>query len=183
MNINTEKLLAVDARRDKLYVALDGEDDLGIVLRSHIYLEHEIKEFILASASNPKQIKFSDFDYDKVVALALALGLDPSLKAPLLAIGNLRNRFAHNLDMALTRQEANNIYNTLSAAMKADIQQGYAKARKSAEWEHLRLPKSMKDAPPRRLFGGCMVELQIQVLRNICDVYDRVHHGRENQKS
>jgi hypothetical protein len=108
-------LREIKDRETKLFSALEGEDDLGVVLRSHIYIEHELKQYILELAPKPEHIKFSDYEYNGMVVLALALGLSPELKAALSSIGSLRNRFAHKLDMTLTMQEANNIYNSLSA--------------------------------------------------------------------
>jgi len=72
---------------------VEGEDDLGVVLRAHIYIEHEIQEYITEVAANPEHIKFRDYDYDSVVAIAFALGLEPELKH-LFSNCNLRNKFA-----------------------------------------------------------------------------------------
>jgi hypothetical protein len=63
---------SVEARTDAFFQMLNGEDDLGMVIRAHIHIEHELREFILATAPNPGEIKFSDYDYAKTLQLALA---------------------------------------------------------------------------------------------------------------
>jgi hypothetical protein len=171
----------LEGRRMKLYAALEGEDDLGVVLRAHIHIEHELKEFALVSAPNPEELKFSHFDYDSVVALALALGLNPALKGALSAIGNLRNKFAHNLDRALSEQDGNNVYNALSPDMKTDAQDGYNNFRKRPKYADL--PKSMMKLPPKRLFGICVVQVHMAILVQILHVYERVLEGGHGKKA
>lgn len=161
----------VDDRGRKLFSALEGEDDLGVVLRAHIYIEHELKEYILELAPKPEHIKFLDYEYNGVVALALALGLSPELKPALSSIGGLRNRFAHKLDMTLTKQEANSVYNSLSAEAKSNVHQGYASMLKMpqyADW-----PKSIKHLLPKRLFGMCVAIVRTAILLQTLKAYAR----------
>jgi hypothetical protein len=114
----------INKRNSDFFAALEGEDDLGVVLRAHIHIEHELKEYILTVAPKPEHIKFSDYEYSGVVALALALGLDGKLKPSLLAIGSIRNSFAHKMEMKLTRHDANNLYSVLSADNKSSVPGG-----------------------------------------------------------
>lgn len=66
------------AERDKaFYEALRGEDDLGMVVRAHIHIEHELRGLITAAAPKPDQVKFSEMDFDATIRLALILGLHP----------------------------------------------------------------------------------------------------------
>lgn len=163
----------LEDRNNELFVALDGEDDLGIVIRAHVHIEHELKEYILTVAPKPEHIKPSDYDYDGLLALAFTLGLSAELKPALSAIGNLRNKFAHRLDMALTKHEANNLYRALSAKIKSDAHMGYANMKKMPEYASANLPKSMKDLPPRRLFGTCVVTLRSFIILQTLKAYAR----------
>ena len=104
----------LNRRTELLQAALSGEDDLGMVVRAHIVIEHELQEFVLLAAPNPSELKFKEMDYDEKVRLALVLGLDPELKAALKAAGTLRNRFSHKLEMKLGEQEAKNLFATLT---------------------------------------------------------------------
>jgi hypothetical protein len=156
----------LEDRRTKLFIVLDGEDDLGVVIRAHIHLEHELKEYIAAVVPKSKNIKFSDFDYNGLVALAFAVGLKEEWKTAFLSIGTLRNRFAHRLDMKLTKQEANNFYNSLSKDLQSSVHQGHAHLRKQPQYAGE--PKSVKHLSPIKLFGSCVVTvlaaLQFEIL-------------------
>jgi hypothetical protein len=74
-NTVAKTLRDFEDRQTKLFSALDGEDDLGVVLRAHIYIEHELKEYIRELAPKPEHIKFSDYE----VRTHLALGKDAPL--------------------------------------------------------------------------------------------------------
>jgi hypothetical protein len=161
----------ITKRNAKFFEALDGEDDLGVVLRAHIHIEHELKEYILTVAPKPGHIKFSDYEYGSLVALALTLGLDDKLKAPLLAIGSLRNSFAHRLEMKLSRHDANNLYSALSADIKSSVQQGYAATRKMPQWAHL--PKLIKELPPKQHWATCVIDIRSAIILETLDAYGR----------
>lgn len=68
----------IEKRDAAFFEALSGEDDLGMVIRGHIHIEHELQEFIIAAAPRPSEIRLSDFDYAGKLRLALALGLEPT---------------------------------------------------------------------------------------------------------
>jgi hypothetical protein len=36
----------LDARERAFFQALEGDDELGMVVRAHIHIEHELREFI-----------------------------------------------------------------------------------------------------------------------------------------
>jgi hypothetical protein len=108
----------IERRRNSLYQVLESEDDLGVVLRAHVHIEHELREFVLATMPKPQHVTFSGFDDNHLVDLVLALGLNPELKSVLSSIGKLRNRFAHDLETRMTAQEANNLYEALAPRTK-----------------------------------------------------------------
>jgi len=92
--------------------SLQSEDDLGLVVRAHIHIEHELEQFIKACLPNQKEL--GRMGYSGRVRLALACGLRPSLKGPLNAIGRLRNDFAHELGTRLVEERINKIYKTFT---------------------------------------------------------------------
>jgi hypothetical protein len=120
-NISNEQ----DARIATFIDALNSEDDLGMVVRAHIHIEHELKEFVTAAAPRPDQVKFPD--YDGTIRLALVLGLDATLKPALNAIGKLRNKFSHRLGMKLGSQEVNDLFAALSPQHQKMMQEIYKK--------------------------------------------------------
>jgi hypothetical protein len=120
-NISNEQ----DARIATFIDALNSEDDLGMVVRAHIHIEHELKEFVTSAAPRPDQVKFPD--YDGTIRLALVLGLDATLKPALNAIGKLRNKFSHRLGMKLGSQEVNDLFAALSPQHQKMMQEIYKK--------------------------------------------------------
>jgi hypothetical protein len=101
---------------------LNGEDELGCVLRGHIHIENRLDEFLLNAVENKKYIKYSKLDYFQKVSMTLALGLPEWLATPLKYIGNLRNEFAHNLNRKLGKQEVENFYKSFPGKEKDHIQ-------------------------------------------------------------
>jgi hypothetical protein len=118
------------AERDQaFYAALQGDDDLGIVVRAHIHIEHELQNFITAVAPNPEEVKFSDMDFEATVRLALILGLHAEFKSALNGVGRLRNKLSHRLNMTLGNEEATNLYNSLGPQAKEVVHSSYEKLR------------------------------------------------------
>lgn len=107
--------LGIDDRMNAFHVALLGEDELGVVVRAHIYVEHELTAFIRARMSPPEAVDALKLDFDGRVKLAIALGLPADFKPALRFLGSLRNRFAHQLDTAIAKQDADNFRNALGA--------------------------------------------------------------------
>src|SRR5713101_2652076 len=116
-----------DARLSTFTEALNSEDDLGMVVRAHIHIEHELREFVTSAAPRPDQVKFPEMNFDGTIRLALVLGLDAKLKPALNAIGNLRNKFSHRLGMKLGSQEVNDLFAALSPEHQKMVQEMYKK--------------------------------------------------------
>jgi hypothetical protein len=152
----------LDARELAFFQALEGDDDLGMVVRAHIHLEHELREFILAAAPRPAEVKFSDYDFASTVRLALVLGLDPTLKAGLTSLATLRNKFAHKLDAKLIEQDAKQLYSALSSADKADLHQAYSAM--LLKRPNTGRPKKLLRATPKDLVAHCVAMLRTGVI-------------------
>lgn len=106
-----------------LTTVLVGEDDLGKVVRAHIYIEHELQDLIFFAAPNPDQLeRFDCMEFSEKVRLALVLGLNANLKAGLSAVGNLRNKFSHRLDTKLGEEEANSLVASLPTPVRRKFQ-------------------------------------------------------------
>ncbi|TXN41431.1 hypothetical protein FV232_24760 [Methylobacterium sp. WL30] len=102
----TSVRMGIDEKLQRFNQALLGEDELGAVVRGHIYIESELIDFIRARLPNPAGIKDLEIDYYGRIKLAIALGLDESFGPSLKFVGTLRNRFAHRLDAAIGKQDA-----------------------------------------------------------------------------
>jgi hypothetical protein len=113
----------VEEKVRALGAALVGDDDLGKIVRGHIYIEHELQDLIFFAAPNPNELeRFDKIEYSEKVQLALVLGMNPLLKPALAAVGNLRNKFSHQLDMKLGIDQANNLVASLPPLSKRKFQ-------------------------------------------------------------
>jgi hypothetical protein len=102
---------------------LNGDDDLGCVLRGHIHIENSIDIFLKKTFQKQKYLDKADLTYHQKVSLALSVGLHEDLASPLQHVGNLRNKFAHNLGIKLGKQEADNFYKSFTGSVKDYINQ------------------------------------------------------------
>lgn len=160
--IPREYVTNLQARRSAFFQVLENEDDLGMVIRGHIHLEHELREFIFAASPQPEEAKLSEYDYVGLLGLAMTLGLDSTLEAGLLAVGRLRNKFAHRLDIRLTEDEAKKIYATLLPSVRADAEQSWTQT------VHLRSdtgrPSDLLESSPKDLIAVSIAMLWMGVV-------------------
>lgn len=98
-----------------------NEDDLGKVVRIHIYIEDLINTYVNKAIDSPIYLKKLNLDYSGQVNLALCLGLSDALQKPLNAIGKIRNDFAHRLNQKLDKSRVNNFFNTFSSDQKSEL--------------------------------------------------------------
>ena len=78
--------LGLTQRQAKLTEVLLGEDSLGVVIRAHIHIEHELTEFIKSRLSPPSALDAISLNYAGRVRLALHLGLKPNEKRLLISL-------------------------------------------------------------------------------------------------
>ncbi|AMK76004.1 MULTISPECIES: hypothetical protein [Methylomonas] len=95
--------------------ALLTEDEVGSVIRSHLYVEAQLSAFLELTVVAPKYLKDLDLSYAKKVELACCLGFDPQFRGALKRIGKLRNDFAHDLRSSLSKQVVADLFNALPA--------------------------------------------------------------------
>lgn len=74
---------------------LQCEDEVGRVIRTHLYIENLINSFLEIALPQPEHLTPIQLDYFGKVQLSLSLGLPVEFKKPLNFIGNARNNFAH----------------------------------------------------------------------------------------
>lgn len=101
--------------------ALLSEDDIGKVIRTHLYIESLVNNFVSISVTRPDHIKPMKLDYFGTVHLALATGLTEDLKAPLLQIGTLRNAFAHRPNQALDKNRTKNFFESFTPDQRSEM--------------------------------------------------------------
>lgn len=99
------------------------EDEMGAVIRVHLRIENLLIQTIECLLPNPKHLP--RLNYDARVKLALALGLKERFGPPFMALGKLRNAFAHKLDTSLTKRAVNDLYTTLGPEEKDHVQKTF----------------------------------------------------------
>ena len=115
-----------DLSDDEFHEALSSQDHLGMVIRGHLHVEHWVERFLETSMPYyEKYAKDIDADYQLKVLLCCAMGLSPELKAPLLNVGALRNRFAHRPNYKLSASDVNDLYASLSGTHQQHLKKAY----------------------------------------------------------
>lgn len=153
--------LNVEAKLEAFNHALLGDDELGAVIRGHIYIENELIAFIKARLPVPEAIKDRDIDYSMRVKLAVALGLDPDFEPALNFVGSLRNGFAHRLDARIGKQEAENFEKALGPH-RAITSASYRQAHINLGTEATAIP--IKQQEPKDRIVLCFVTLWAGIL-------------------
>jgi len=96
----------------------EGESTFQIILRSHLYIEHELRIILFKNVRYPDllgdKLKFSDF-----TKLVFALGLLPKEEMTVIKkINNLRNQFAHNLQYTIEEKEIITLLDSVSPSKR-----------------------------------------------------------------
>ncbi len=114
---------------EDFYKALVSEDEMGQVIRAHIHIEYQLNELLKLFIPYYEKLEKMEnkLEFSQKVHLACALGLKYEALSPLLAIGKLRNDFAHKLSTTLDQGRAKNLYKTLSKNEKEITHKSYIK--------------------------------------------------------
>ena len=104
---------------------LQREDDVGLVLRGHLHIEHQLVEMLSEFLPFADRADWGMVNYRAKVEMAYAAGLPEDLKKLLERIGALRNGFAHTLSSSVTKEMALNLYNSLSDLYRRGLKESY----------------------------------------------------------
>jgi hypothetical protein len=115
--------------RDDFVQSLFGEDELGVVIRAHIYVEARLIEFLGLLVVDQDYLNKLDLEFSQCVDLAIALGLGQEHAKGLRAFGTLRNEFAHKLDSKLSENRIKSLYESFSASDKEIVQAAYVRTK------------------------------------------------------
>jgi hypothetical protein len=126
------------------------EDELGSVVRAHLYIEFYMDRLIDASIPNPAALPAMRLDYFGRVKLLGVLGVGDRLTKPLQNLGELRNKFAHQLNFRLTTERMRALYETFDANAKQIVHLAYDDMRKLSSKNH---PKKMWALAPKDIFS------------------------------
>lgn len=96
----------------KALISVD-QDELGLVLRSHLYIENLLDELLSLLIPFPEHVEEMSLTYANKVRLACAMGLDRELKSMLLVLGAIRNKFSHNLHQKIDSEMVKNLHGSV----------------------------------------------------------------------
>lgn len=140
----------------ELYKILEGNDDLGVVIRSHIVVEQSLNLLIASKMKNIEAYNKLQLEFNQVVKLAVALGLNKDLEPVLNSLGKLRNAFAHQLKPCITSSDANNLYETLGQNEKQYLQASLASLKNTEQYKEV--PK-FSLLPPKEKYILCIISV------------------------
>jgi hypothetical protein len=164
--LNLYEELTDPAEEAAFYKALLGEDDLGAVIRAHLYVEAKLIQWLEEAVENVEALNAMKLDYGRRVNMALALGLDLELGRPLKALGKIRNDLAHKLNFSLTQSNVGEFFNSCGNRERAIIRASYAITREDT---NSTLPDDIKQLLPKEQFALVAVILRSAII--VC------HHG------
>lgn len=157
------------AEDKEFMVALLGTDELSIVIRTHIFVESKLLEFLELVVLDSKHLERMNLGYEQRVHLAVALGLKARYAKPLLSFGKLRNIFAHRLDSKITKDRIDALYKSFASEDKNLAQAAYKSANKQ-------VPKtkgdSLQSAPISFQFILIAVIIRSMLIKAVKEVID-----------
>jgi hypothetical protein len=106
---------------------LFAEDELGLVVRAHIYIEASLNDFIAVRVVKPEELP--RLHYESRLRLAVALGLNKELFQSLKLLGDIRNSFSHNVSATLSDARVKELYLAMPAWLRKFLLDGYNETR------------------------------------------------------
>jgi hypothetical protein len=111
--------------RDRFIADTQGEDDLGVILRAHLYLESTLDGLIREFLEKPDTIELDRLQFPVKLQLAAAIGaLLDEYVAPLKFLNSLRNKFAHNIGAKISESDEENLFSSMPRDDQAKISGG-----------------------------------------------------------
>jgi hypothetical protein len=98
---------------------LGNEDMLGVIVRSHLYIEEKLTTLIEINLRQPEKLKLRKKNFSLKIELASALGFGAeSLQGALGILNELRNRLSHNLQAEISKSDCLRLYGALPSKLQ-----------------------------------------------------------------
>jgi len=94
-----------------------------MVLRAHIHVEASLNDLLDLVIPIPEHLP--SLRYRQRVELACAMGLKPQYRSALIALGEIRNAFAHKLDSQLSEDRITKLYQAFAPEDRELLQTSY----------------------------------------------------------
>lgn len=137
--------------------ALQGEDDLGVVVRGHIYIEARLNEYLSIVFSSSKHLSSMNLRYKQKVQLACAVGMNEEFLDVLAALGDIRNSFSHKLNAGISREHVLKIWSMLPAIGAEAMQAAYDGIIGRVGFDRA---GDVRDIPPKDFFVLAIISLE-----------------------
>ena len=97
----------------------EGDDELQVILRGHLYIEREITEMLRVSLKEPDEVLNNRFMFANKLNLAVALGVIEKENKPVFEkLNKLRNKLAHTINFKINESHFLDLYNSISGKLK-----------------------------------------------------------------
>jgi len=110
--------------------ALEGEDELGVVIRGQIHIETQLLRLLALLTPYEQHLENMNLNYTQRVELAQALGLKPQYGPPLKALGRIRNDFAHKPHTRRSKEHLNDLYGNLAEEDREIVLESFKKTKR-----------------------------------------------------
>lgn len=165
-----------DLTDDQFFEALSTEDDLGMIVRAHLHIEHWLEKFLFASIPfYEKYKKQINLNFEQKILLCCAMGLTPDIKKPLNAIGTQRNKFAHEPNYKLSVNALREVYKEFTPEHKKQIQDSYRQLALTFNREE----KNYNDLPFKLQLDYLFMFLRKKLMlacNQLCDMKAHIKH-------
>lgn len=104
---------------------LQREDDVGLVLRGHLHVEHQLIELASVVLPFAARCDWGKISYRAKLEFAYGCGLPEDLKDLLERLGSIRNGFAHTLNASVSQRSTLDLYNSLSDRLRDGLKVSY----------------------------------------------------------
>lgn len=143
----------LDPAGDEFKKAIQNDDPLGAIIRTHIHIEAYITNLLEELLYKPEYLDAVSRGSMGKANLACGLGLNEKLLPPLKALNNLRNDFAHKIDTNLTAQRVMNLFSAFDGEVRQTIEAVYQSTRLTAKDAGVTKPqKRWQTLPPEDRF-------------------------------
>ena len=89
-------------RFEEFMADTSSEDEFGVVIRTHTRIHQLVASYVRNHLTRPHKLDGIGLDFGKLVSLAIALGFPEDTAKSLMALGRIRNKFAHDIRTNLT---------------------------------------------------------------------------------
>lgn len=126
----TLEQFSAEALDQRFLAVLSGADPLGLAINGMLHIERRLVRFIENRVPAPTAIESTRFGFGQRVDLAIALGLPAEYRPALKQVSETRNQFAHRVDAAINKSDADKLLSLLPARVQKSVPGWYDKIKR-----------------------------------------------------